>query len=557
MGISLIPNQPVVFEDYTDPCAYPNNAIYKQLVNAGDVTQFQVKLSPCPNAEQLIPDPTFSSDPTTGDWNIGPGYYFGNVLCLPGVVGNDYTEAKTSVISEIGIYSVTIVVLQGSAYFTLTGTDFAYTSPTFGVGTHTVTFFYYDDDATLRLYLSPESCVGSINMYKIPDPKVNILTSDGTWVHTFDGGDINQNTIENSEGSFTFVEDTMTFSLDWDSLDLADGCYRICLIDPCDSTNQQNSTNLIVGGDFASGAAWSISDTNSTLGIAAGKATYASTDETGFATLENISTELVQGICYDITFSVLNTVVNARVRVECGTFIGTWRTAFGTYTEQFTYDGVSPIVFYFESLDMGITTYAIEIDNAIAVVADECLACAYDSITFDLGSHECTHLVNACNNENGFGFVFNGSGFSPRIRLKSTIVRSSYKSERNYFEDSAGNKTVQYFKRRKVKEFRIDPVPEYVHDFLSTLMGYDHVWIATDEYFIEDDEYTVNYQSRNDVLANVTMLISIKEQLVENTNCGADDNLCVLSPQGYLLDPESSEFVLADPQGRCLNAPTE
>jgi hypothetical protein len=261
-------------------------------------------------------------------------------------------------------------------------------------------------------------------------------------------------------------------------------------------------------------------------------------------------------LCYDIAFTVRNTVDEARVRVECGTFIGIWRDAFGTYTEQFTYDGISDVVFRFESFGAPApNAYYIEIDDAILTVADECLDCSYNSNKFILGNHDCTHLVNVCNNEDGFGFIFNGSGFSPRIRLRSYLVRASYQSERDSFEDSAGKRTVQYFKRRKSKEWRIEPVPEYVHDFLSTIIGYDHVYIGSAEYFVDDDEYSLQYQTRNDVMASVTLKLSEKIQLVENTNCGADDNVCALTNEGYIGVPGMDGYVLATPGGVCINYP--
>jgi len=67
---------------------------------------------------------------------------------------------------------------------------------------------------------------------------------------------------------------------------------------------------------------------------------------------------------------------------------------------------------------------------------------------------------------------------------------------------------------------------EYVHDFLSTIAGYDHLYIDCVEYFVDDDEYSVSYASRNDIEAMTTINVSEKVQLVENKSCGNTSAYC-------------------------------
>ena len=86
-------------------------------------------------------------------------------------------------------------------------------------------------------------------------------------------------------------------------------------------------------------------------------------------------------------------------------------------------------------------------------------------------------------------------------------------------------------------------------------MGYDHLWIASVEYFVIDEEYNPIYNELDDEFASVEINIEEKIQLVQNVNCGDNGNICVLTAQGYLADPLDPEYVLGDPQGRCLNAP--
>jgi hypothetical protein len=563
MGLIIIPNQPVSFEDTTDSCKCTTTLKYNQLVNFGDVTQFQVKLEACNDAEQLIPDSGFDGEPNVS-WILPSDYTIAfSQLCRGDTTGTSCAEADLSVISTPGVYQVTLVVASGSAYFNLQGTDFSYTSEEVGEGINVFTFFFYDDDATLSVCLSPNSCISSIEMKRIYAPRVSVFAEDGTWIHTFNGEDINQNTISNPEGEFTFAEDTMTFSLNWDSLEVSEGCYNICLIDPCDTTNGQNLENLVSCPNFSEecfDAEWFADGTNFSISFITQGLLYQSANDDGFLSLQSNNTPLVEGICYDASFTIMQGETYpyyAEARLVTESFAGTWQSAWGTYTESFTAQAGEHIFIEVRSLvNPGPDTeHNMAISNITCNVADECLECAYDSNMFKLGSHECTHLINVCNNDNGMGFVFNNSGFSPRIRLYSKYVKATYKAERDSFENSYGRKSVQYFKRRKARLLKVDTAPEYVHDFLSTLMGYDHLWIASVEYFVIDEEYNPIYNELDDEFASVEINIEEKIQLVQNVNCGDNGNICVLTAQGYLADPLDPEYVLGDPQGRCLNAP--
>lgn len=534
MSIILIPNQPVIFEDTTDPCKCTSAIQYKQLVNLNDETQFQIKLEPCDDSEELVTDPTFDVYP--GSWTLGGGYTIADgLLCRDDSVSTDCTTQVITGADTPMILQITAIITQGCGTITLVGLDDIFDSGELEVGTHVLTFYFYNSNApTLNICLCDNSCITFVGIKQILAPRVSLFTEDGVWQNTWNGDDINENTETNPDGAFTYSEDSMTFNLHWSDLDLPNGCYYICLIDPCDTTNNQNSVNVLPNGDFATTDDWVATvNASTTLGIAAGVCDYLSTNDSGTGEFENTATDLVVGLCYDVSYSINNIVSPAsplltRVRFTCGPFIGSWQSVGGaTYTETFTYVSGN-VIMEFESTGSG--THRMTIDNVVIVVGDECLVCSYNSNTFKYGTFECTNLINACNNENGMGFVFPLSGFSPRIRLESKYVLATYKAERSSFVNSAGNRTVQYFNRRKARAFKIEMVPEYVHDFLSTLMGYDHLWIGSTEYFVTDDEYTPIYTSADDEMGQVIINIEEKLQLVENTNCGAEENSCEIIP---------------------------
>lgn len=553
MALTIIPNQPVSFEDTTDACKCDSLIKYKQLVNVGDITQFQVKLSPCNDAAELLNDPGMD---TPASWTLGGGWSVGSSqLCRDAQATTTLvTGAMTA--GTLGIYQIEVYVsaVNGSFGVYLGSTVYRFGTIT---ETGTYTFIIYHPGSPTQIIIQADNaadtiCIDNMSLKKIPAPVVKLLDSlTDTLIETWHGDDILNNTFFYPGAEFTFAEDSMTFNLDWDSISpaLDPGCYYICLVDPCDDTNAQNDSNIINNGDFAAaGANWTFTPIpvgTVSMDYAGGDAEYTDPADGGAGTLEN-SAVTVDTICYDLTF-VVSVCTLGRVRVECGTFLGTWRTAAGTYTEQFTSDG-SAIIFRFE--DTGSGAHQINIDNIVMVVCDASLICTYFSNDFLYGSHECTHLLNVCNNENGMGFVFGASGFIPRIRLKSKYVRATYKAEREFFEDSSGKKSVVYFKRRKARALSIDPATEYVHDFLSTLMGYDHFFIGATEYFVLDDEYSPIYIESDDELAGVIINIEEKYQLVENTNCGDDDNACMLTADEYL--GTSDGYTIADTQGNCI-----
>lgn len=556
-GIEIIDNQPVSFNNDLDDCSFPSRGKYVQLVNTGDVTQFQIKIAPCSDAENVIINGDFDVD---SDWTLGDGWTISDgKLCRDDATGS--SSASQSSVGGPGLFQFTIVVddVQGSFTVLLAGIDFSVTLGTItSPGTYTFTGFVIEDSDIFIFGGSQETiCISYIEGFNIPLPRVSVYTSDGSWVKTY-----TPESTGDPDPFFVFLKDSMTFTMDWlEDIDPSNGCYYICLHDPCINTNGQNSANLITNGDFSDSAPptnWTTTvNALTSLGISNGQMQYDSTSNSGHATAESDAV-LIEGLCYDISYTVQNVlpvplpIAAARVRLVVGPFIGSWQNAGGTYTEQFTY--VSGLVtLEFESTFNDEPAHRIAVDDVICTVCDESLTCHYRSNNFKYGSHDCTHLINACNDSDGIGFVFSGSGFSPRIRLKSTLVRGKYNIDRRTFEDSAGRADPIYFRRRKFRELRIEPaVAEYVHDFLSTLGGYHHVYIDGPEYFIEDDEYNVNYETRNDIEAKAIINVSEKIQLVESKNCSGlgegcqIEASCLIDPQGdIIVDPVTGDCVLA------------
>lgn len=571
MAIQLIPNQPVIFEDTTDICKCTSALNYKQLVAVGDITQFQFNFDLCLDAENILVNPNFNDntgwvfpeggseyDPLPNEWTIAD-----NKVCRTPYNGVESCFYQVITAPAQGMYYLNVNVISTSDLFTVTISnatiDIAFINIT-SAGISNLRY-YWDgngDDMTITICAVDSVCIDGIELFNMTEnkifPIVRVVDAvTGLTVKQWDGSDP---TIVLNEGIefwvFNYVGNSVTVNIDWSREGIPVGCYYICLIDPCNTVNNQNLSNIVADPSFDDVPAnsWTIiTSVNTFVNITGGKAQYTSTNTSGTAEITNDNLA-VNGLCYDTTLIITDTPVDARARIVIGSVAGAWHSTAGTFTEGIT-SGGQTITIEVETTNSSAAS-SINISSVVIKVADECLECTYQSNEFKYDYFDdCTHLVSGCCNENGMGFVFGASLFSPRIRLISKYVKATYKAERVIFEDSAGKKTVPYFRRRKARAFIVDTAPEYVHDFLSTLMGYDHLYISGIEYVVLDDEYQPVYSSADDEMASVTINIEEKIQLVENKNCGADDLGCGLDAQMYISDP-SGQFTIATPGGICL-----
>lgn len=199
----------------------------------------------------------------------------------------------------------------------------------------------------------------------------------------------------------------------------------------------------------------------------------------------------------------------------------------------------------------------VEILDVTPIIRESEYECDFVSNMFKVSdlSQACTLLINACNDDDGMGFVFGGSGFSPRIRLNAKLKQAKYDGTKERYEDSKGDRKNVFYKRRKSKILATDLEPEYVHDFLSTLVGYDKFYInGSEPYVCDDEEYNVEYPDEMDYHGKVRLLIGPKVQDVKNinytdveNNCAVTDNLLVQA------DDPNSLITQTDGSGISIN----
>lgn len=513
-----IKNQPVFFGEESQ-CTDDENPV--QLADNTDTTQFQFAIAPCEGAIQLMPDPNFEdSDSFSSSSNWGILY---GLLCANGDTDSSTLTASTYQFDIDLYYQINITIESISSGGCI---EVALGSTVLGQITATGTYTFYGFPTpnfyNTGLFLTPcedgtEVCISEVTAYEVlTNIFVGLADKDNVLGAFF-------SYVLHPE-YFSFAENTVTISVDWTALGLENNCYYICLLDPCENQQGVNYPPVISNCDFGdalhswtAGSYWTPSGGNA-IGISPVGPTFVPDRILS----QDVFTYIGINNCVTI---IVNSIASGSMDVLFGTVLVGTITTPGTHTFCGTPDNVTLSLRLANSTSISLASVC----RKTFVQADS--TCSFDSNFFKLSdySNQCTLLINACNNEDGLGFVFTGSGFIPRIRLEAKLKQAKYPSERTIYEDSLGTQKNVFFKGRKAKNLCIDLQPEYVHDFLRLLLGFDNMYINSVAYAVVDDEYNVSYSDASDNLGSVRLLVGERTQDTRNINCSDDQNLCNLA----------------------------
>jgi len=528
--MEYLPSQPVYFGDqYT--CS--DDDIPAQLVDNNDKTMFQLSCEPCSLAEELMPDPNFD-DPESfvmnDGWTISD-----NMLCNSGESGLGTSSIYQ--FDEDGYYQINITVdsLSAGASFRV---SLGFTI--LGYITSTGTYTFYGTPASFfgntGIIINPEVAGGSICISEITGYEIatNVI------IGIYDEQDQYQAHISYTDNPeyFTLSKNTMTVTIDWATLDIVNGCYYLCIMDPCENTNGQNYPPVVLNQELSifvgdgSTPNWTLGDD------------WTNTPPmTGFYAIGG-------SLSQDDVFPGYG---NYCISIDFQNLLGSFSVYYGTNLVGTVSAGAtSPALISGIPSDnlglsfvMGPGGYVELIEVKPCDITGPDLVCNSRSNMFKVGDYEgkCTLLIHACNNEDGLGFVFDGSGFVPRVRLEAKLRQAKYESERNVYTDSVGRRSTYFFSGRKQKNLCIDMQPEYIHDFLRLLLGFDNVYISNVPYAVDDDEYNVEYSEVNDNVGKVRLLVSERTQNFKNTNCTGVENVCTLDDSYMLRADDPTSFV--------------
>ena len=501
----IIENQPITF-DGLDECS--QDIEFAQLVDNIDTTQFQVILEVCEGAGNQITDPHFNND--DGQWVLGDNWSTAdNLLCH--TAGFMIGMSSTIALYITRYYQVIIVVDSisfGAQFQVLLGAQVIGTIST--VGTFIFYGFPIDFFGVTGVVIVPlvdgDMCISEIDVYEV-------ATDLGVTIKDLAGVQVFQFSYFTNPSYFTLVQNYMTISVNWADFGIANGCYVLCLSEPCTFEGAEISNCDFDGNadGWTIGESWTYSD-GAVVGVF---------DEEFEAELSQSNVFVVgQEYCVKITVSDSTLgVVNV--------YFGDNYQGSISEVGEFTFTGISTN----DLLRIVLVYGSITITSICP--CDKVYTCDYTSNTFNFKDWlpSCTMQINACNNEDGLGFAFTGTGFTPRLRLMAKLRLPKYPAELTQYTDSAGKKGVVYYSGRKAKNLCIDAQPEYIHDFLRLLLGFDNIWIDNVLYVCEDTEYNIEPIDAYDNIGKVRILMSKKTQNIKNTNCSDSENDCNLQQE--------------------------
>lgn len=548
-----IPNQPVIFGEEANSCLC-NNLRYRQLIQPGDVSQVQFQIESCAKLPNLVENGSFDTD--LSGWTVGSGWA--------------WEDGKAKHTGAFSALSQPITLLSGNLYLLELSISDRNVGNLALIGFNDSYFFNYNGNYSL--FISP---VGSIPFSIMASSAWDGYLDDVSLVvvpsnYIFSVWDINNNYIASASYKdnpeyFKIDKNTVTFFIDWSTLGVVnDGCYYVCLHDPCTNTNGQNG---LYNGDFTipsedldnndkSGWAATFGPVFNLWTISGNRANYFSNINNVGSTInqQTLITQLQAGLSYTVTYTILS-ISNAEFAVSMGGTFGTIRNAPGTYTETIVSGGNFFGLFGRDDATANQPAI-IQVDNVSIKLADPAdLVCNSESNLFSLkAEHPCTITVNACNDADALGFNFETSGFSPFIRLHAKLTGADYATERSLYRGSQGFNDLAYYRRRKAKLLKTDREPIFIHDFLSLLSGFDHVYINNAEYFVEDEEYSLITNEAEDDVGAATIKVGLKTQPTVNAPC-SEGNGCALNSQ-YLLqaDDNTKNILLTDGQPIIINS---
>lgn len=553
MAIEFIRNQPVTFQSGEVITCNDAEPDYIQIVNTTDITQFQIRLLECLGESTVNADPTFSGKSnfwaTTGAWSVsnnqackatGTGSLLYNDIF---VIGNLYriVIVVDSIFQSFDVFegSRKVGTIQGRGEQVIT--FLSQSGKTLSIQASK------DEDGSLLQ--SATICINSLSVYRINKALIiGVRDLSGSIVASFD--------INSNPEYFTFSKDRATVSVDWAALGVSEGCHTICIADPCINTNGQNG---IQDTTMCNSNIWDL--TLQTWTNPNWCEPISETGEKGFsientidlttATILSNNITLKNGIDYDYRIRVYSNSTQTTFQVKMGTASGSVHTVSSSFIEEFT----GTITANGPELKLEITSgndsplYVAGVaDFEISLNSLDDFECDYNSNEFNIDTHSCSILLNACSNEDSLGFVFEDSGFIPRIRVEAEKIRPTYPTKRVIVESSNGKHTITRGERKKGFDLKIAHQPEYVLDFLTLLNLFDKFYIDGVRHFIKNDEMELDYGDELTNFATVSAEVLIDGEILINQYEGGEGE-CIVQV-GFIVHPLNRDQILTEPDDK-------
>ncbi len=502
MSLFPIPYQPLPV-DVEENCTLLCSG-WVQTIERGDRSQVQFNVSPCGSAKNVLMNGTFVEG--GDDWNASGTWDFSDNKACCAIGSNDFIQQSVadvngftyqlrfdvevfagSVIVSTNLGFTGIVVQSGEAIFTFNSN-----------GITNVNLFVNQDSA---------ACIRNVRLMPINTRyRAELQELDGTTVATL------------PTNAFSVTRNFLTITANWETLAPPTGCYQLAIFDPCDC-----SQFGFIGDELELQRQWFITDNSTGTGSVSG-GIMAGISVLGAAeTIFRMNNVICPNVAYTFTYTLTGMDAGDEFRLSIGNANGVLRTADGTYTEVITstHSGGLPSDLRARFTLAGTGSFSMSGFSMEAVTPLP----TFVTVPFELVEDSCTVLVNACGNVDQFnmgfaeinaaGNISGTTGFSPRIRLEGTKRGNGYDGTREGYEFSTGRRIPTHLRNRKRFDLGFG-APDYVHDFVALLRGFDNAYVDGDAVYFEDDEYPSTSQQKDLDYATVTLTYSKRTELTEN-----------------------------------------
>ena len=540
MSFESIPNQPIIFyteEELNTRCIECGDGDYKQLVDLNDELFFQVEAPDCTNK---LPVSSLGSIV----WSLD-----GGIVCST-EPSNGSASVTFTTPYPYKVYRLEILVTeltQGDLVVTIqSGESFTF----YTAGTYTIylsTDAAINGDLSLQVNFQSDTFVGCFNLRV------------GAWGV---GTDMQLGWVDTSTLDFvapvtnyitTIKDNKVTAAIPMSSQEIAIGCHRLAITDPCDNNcskygieNPNFNGSVPVGG---SGFGWDLTD--GVWEISGGQAIFTDVITGDQALLVSDSFLCAEeDSVYDVTIKI-NSIQDARVFVIApsgGSVTPNYVAGVGTFTFQVTTGAFAePLTIRAIAMEDGAFVY---LDSVNVKLSAESSTFVQYSEVFDLGDYNdtCKYFkLEGCNAQDQFNIAFGGSSFLPMIRLEGIRSKPQYVTNANTFRYASGKWSANYVNRLKQWSFHFGRLPEYVLDFLSTIVYYDNFYVNGVLMFPQDNTFpTIDWQDADTYLGSFNIDLVEKENKVVKVQCGDSDADCLPS----ILDLGDEPFLLTQDDNR-------
>jgi hypothetical protein len=130
---------------------------------------------------------------------------------------------------------------------------------------------------------------------------------------------------------------------------------------------------------------------------------------------------------------------------------------------------------------------------------------------------ECTVALSGCYPGSQFNWP---QDFSPLVRVSGRLKQPQYRGSITKSINSAGYESINFVNRIKTMVLAINPVPEYITDYISVWLGFENMYINGESWRIFDAQFPeITYLDSGFDLGQLEIEVRRVRQLVQSTRC--------------------------------------